>query len=171
MAKRKVTIGRWDSGIIEGPNPRDIAMEASTEMQGLDPSKIGSLKPVGKFKTAAGPTFPEVHVNLLGGTPPIDSNNNGVADNPAIGSFTSGYGLFQFTSDYAGITDEKLVYSGTMFGNNAVNSDIATQIRTSDASNDIYGNIGDMDDINTTQVTSPGWKIDWIPSYENEENI
>ena len=43
MAKRKLTIGRWDSVIIEGPNPRDIAEQASVEMQGLDPSKIGSL--------------------------------------------------------------------------------------------------------------------------------
>ena len=87
MAKSKLTIGRFDAGMVEGPNPRDISDEASTKMEGFDPTTIGGLRAIGGYTATTIPDFGKVYGLLLNQTNGTEYTGHG-------------YGLFQFTSDY-----------------------------------------------------------------------
>ena len=93
MAKNKKTISRWDTGLVEGPNARDISDSASSNLTGLDPSKVGALKLHGWVTDAKNPSgaFTRVFGFLSG-----RGRQTGL---PRYNSKGFGYGLMQFKSD------------------------------------------------------------------------
>jgi len=84
MAKKSLSINRFDAGIVEGPNPRDIANEASVTIEGLDPTTIGALRPIGNIGGANYPSFNGIQGFLSGG---------------------AGVGLYQMANDHDGLQD------------------------------------------------------------------
>ena len=82
MAKKALSINRFDAGIVEGPNPRDIANEASVTLEGLDPTTIGALRPIGNIGSSTYPPLASIRGYLPG---------------------KRGYGLFQFSTDFDGL--------------------------------------------------------------------
>ena len=89
MPKRKLTINRFDAGMVHGPNPRDIADSAGHEITGLDPSDIGALKTLGVFSNTELPDLGKVYGYLCNmGAPTMNATDPGF-----------GYGLCQFVSD------------------------------------------------------------------------
>ena len=94
MAKQRKTLNRFDSGIVEGPNSRDIADEASVSIEGFDPSTIGGLRPVGNAFFTNIPGIPEggditkFPAGFLMNQVPMANKEKGF-----------GYGLYQWVSD------------------------------------------------------------------------
>ena len=99
MAKSKLSIGRFDSGIVEGPNPRDIADEASVDMEGLDPVTIGGLRPLGSYISSTYPIFNKVMTGGLTNWRELSATNDATGFNSGDNK-GFGYGLFQFSSDF-----------------------------------------------------------------------
>ena len=98
MAKKALSINRFDAGIVEGPNPRDIANEASVTLEGVDPTVIGALRPIGNMGS---PTFPNMG-SVRGFLPGA-----------------RGFGLYQFATDFDGLhlhMSTKLVNGMLPFG-------------------------------------------------------
>ena len=95
MAKQSKTLNRFDSGIVQGPNPRDIADEASVSIENLDPTTIGGMRPQGGHTPAENPSLSQEGY--------ITNNPKGWLMNQIpMGDKMKGfgYGLFQFSSDY-----------------------------------------------------------------------
>jgi hypothetical protein len=95
MARSKLSINRFDAGQVDGPNPRDISNEASVKLQGLTPSQIGQLGPIGLFTIngSYNPIFggpscfgPALHVPL------------------AASVLSYGHGIFQWVSSTPGLS-------------------------------------------------------------------
>ncbi len=99
MPKSKKTISRWDTGLVEGPNERDIGDAASASLKGFDVSKIGALRGGPGKVLATSPAYKRIFCHLASNAQysGVRQNTTDYAD--AIPSAGFGYGLFQFTSN------------------------------------------------------------------------
>ena len=92
MAKEVWTIDKFEGGINDYTDPKDLAEDEFVELQDCSVGKIGQIKNLGKPVEST--TLPSVLV--ISG---VDIDNDGDIDNTA--SMLAGQGFFRFPNDYA----------------------------------------------------------------------